>query len=110
MNEFKRLQVFWKEGKMSDVAHYLIGNYRYKLYYSVRWGWLMRTHIRQQIEYRIQVMDRECYMAGECKMCGCATTALQMASKQCDKPCYPEMMNKGEWDDSLHKYKITLKK
>ena len=42
-------------------------------------------------------MDTKCYTAGECKLCGCETTALQMANKQCDKPCYPPMMSKGKW-------------
>jgi hypothetical protein len=42
-------------------------------------------------------MDQECFFAGQCKMCGCQTTALQMASKACDKPCYPTMMDKKEW-------------
>lgn len=27
-------------------------------------------------------------------MCGCHTTALQMANKSCDKPYYPPMMSK----------------
>lgn len=42
-------------------------------------------------------MDRTCFYNGECKLCGCQTTALQMANKACKKPCYPEMMNKIEW-------------
>lgn len=44
-------------------------------------------------------MDRECYESGQCKMCGCATTALQMCDKACDKPCYPEMMDKKTWNE-----------
>lgn len=58
----------------------------------------MRKHIREQIDWRIEVMDKECYNAGSCKMCGCETTALQMANKACDKPCYPKMMTQWEWD------------
>jgi phospholipase C len=42
-------------------------------------------------------MDKECYENGSCKICGCATTALQMADKQCDKPCYPKMMSRSIW-------------
>ena len=42
-------------------------------------------------------MDQECYNAGECKICGCQTTALQMADKACDKPCYPEMLSRKNW-------------
>jgi hypothetical protein len=42
-------------------------------------------------------MDRECYNSGQCKICGCKTTALQFANKPCDKPCYPKMMSKRAW-------------
>jgi hypothetical protein len=85
--------------KYSDIWHFFVGNYRYKLYYSTK-KWkrrLIRPHILEQIDYRIKWMDQECFFAGQCKMCGCQTTALQMASKACDKPCYPTMMDKKEW-------------
>lgn len=82
-----------------NALAYLQGKYRYKIFYSSRLKWLMRPHIREQIKSRIQSMDRECYVDGQCKMCGCETTALQMADKACDKPCYPKMMSKSEWQD-----------
>jgi len=85
-----------------DVYHYLLGNYRYELYYS---GYapgyrhpLMRKHIFEQIAYRISVMNKECYMKGSCIKCGCNTTELQMANKRCDGICYPTMMNKKDWE------------
>ena len=43
-------------------------------------------------------MDPQCLAQGSCKMCGCDTTALQMADKQCDKPCYPPMYDKKTWN------------
>ena len=58
----------------------------------------MRKHIVEQIEARVNSMDKECWNNGYCKMCGCSTPALQMANKQCDKPCYPEMMSKKQWN------------
>ncbi len=58
---------------------------------------MIRDHIKEQIDYRIEVMDRDCYNQGSCIICGCSTTALQMADKACDKPCYPPMMKKKEW-------------
>jgi len=92
---------------LSDVWHFFVGWYRYRIYYlqgipSIRWvekivHSLMRTYIREQIEYRISVMDKQCYDEGQCKICGCTTTALQMANKSCDKPCYPTMMSKKDW-------------
>lgn len=81
----------------SHVKDYIVGNLRYKLYYSKMFSWLMRSHIREQIDFRIEHMDKQCYEEGSCKMCGCTTTALQMCYRECDKPCYPRMMNKKEW-------------
>ena len=81
---------------ISNVLSFIIGHIRYKLFYS-KYKFLLRKHIRQQIEFRIKYMDQECYQNGSCKFCGCTTTALQMANKACDKPCYPEMMDKTNW-------------
>lgn len=81
----------------TNIKSYLIGNYRYKLFYSKLWRFLMRKHIREQIEFRINSMDKECWNNGFCKMCGCSTPALQMADKSCKGDCYPEMMSKRDW-------------
>ena len=89
------------ERKLTDVWHYFLGNYRYWLFYhqkEPRLKYFIRPHIREQIEFRIDVMDKECYNSGSCKICGCETTALQMCNKPCDKPCYPSMMNRREWN------------
>ena len=53
-------------------------------------------------------MDPECYEEGYCKMCGCNTTALQMADKPCNKPCYPKMMGKKDWENFKKENKINL--
>lgn len=81
---------------MTNIIEYIIGNYRYKLWYS-KFKFLLRKHIIEQIEFRIDFMKSECYLNGVCIKCGCTTTALQMANKSCDLPCYPEMMNKEIW-------------
>lgn len=81
----------------TNIMAYIQGNIRYKLYYS-RFRFLIRLHIREQIDLRIRFMDKECYENGSCKFCGCSTTALQMADKQCDKPCYPPIMNGKDWN------------
>ena len=87
---------------------WLVGNWRYLCYYREWLRWLLRRHIREQIEWRIEVMDQECYSRGSCKMCGCSTTALQMANKACPKPCYPKMMGKAEWEDYKKEYKLNF--
>lgn len=82
--------------KPRDVYYYLQGNFRYWAYYNR--PKLMSSHIREQIEWRIEGwMDKECYESGSCKICGCVTTALQMANKSCDKPCYPPIMSRNVW-------------
>jgi hypothetical protein len=80
-----------------DVWYYVQGNYRHKLFYS-KFKFLIRGYIREQISFRIAVMNKECYNNGECIKCGCATTALQMCNKMCKGLCYPSMMNKDQWD------------
>lgn len=82
---------------LKNIIAYIQGNLRYKLFYS-NFAFLIRPHIREQIQVRINSMDKQCYNEGQCKMCGCQTTALQMADKACDKPCYPEMMDKVTWN------------
>ncbi len=83
---------------VSNIKAYLVGTIRSKFYYSIWFGWLIRTHIRAQIHHRIKVMKPVCYWSGSCVECGCTTPALQMADKTCDGACYPEMMTKKEWD------------
>ena len=82
---------------LKNIIAYIQGNLRYKLFYS-NFAFLIRPHIREQIQARINSMDKQCYNEGQCKMCGCQTTALQMADKACDKPCYPSMLSKKKWN------------
>lgn len=98
----------WRgEEPLISIWYYLQGMYRYRIYYS-RFPFLIRRHIREQIDYRISVMDEECFNNGECKLCGCMTTALQMANKPCNKPCYPKMKSYLQWE--LWKMDIRLEK
>lgn len=100
----KKLMMILKgERPPVDIIHYIVGNIRYKLYYSLKWKKLLKPHIIEQIGFRIEVMDKKCYEQGECKICRCQTTHLQMANKSCDKPCYPEMMTKEDWDAFYNK-------
>lgn len=95
-----------KEMKMIDIWYFIQGMYRYRIYYNSKLrGVALRKHIREQIDYRIRVMNQECYFNGSCIKCGCMTTALQMCNKPCEGDCYPHMMNKKEWN----KYKEILK-
>lgn len=83
---------------IKNIIAYLQGNLRYKLYYSEDFKFLIRDHIQEQIDFRIKIMETLCYDQGSCKKCGCTTTALQMANKECLKPCYPPMFSEEKWE------------
>jgi hypothetical protein len=105
----KHLMAIWKGQRPKiDMWHYIVGNYRYFFYYggtlSRKSGiisWLrkqvLREYIKEQIAFRIHVMKQECYDNGECIMCGCSTTQLQMCAKTCDDNCYPPLLSKDNW-------------
>lgn len=88
---------------LKNIYAYIQGNIRYKLYYS-KYRFIRRlipTHIYDQINCRIYTMDKQCFINGSCKLCGCKTTHLQMANKACNKPCYPKMLSKTKWNRLL---------
>ena len=88
----------WKgEVTFNDIYSYLQGNIRHYLYYS-RFNFLVRKHIKEQFEIRVNSMNPECYRRGECVVCGCMTTNLQMASKACEGFCYPILLGKKAWN------------
>lgn len=82
----------------TNIKSYIQGNLREKLFYSKHFNWLLRVHIFEQINYRLFVMNKECFSNGECIHCGCATPALQMADKSCGGVCYPIMMDETDWE------------
>lgn len=82
---------------IKNIFYFIQGHIRYELYYS-KFAWLIRPHIREQIEARINSMNKECYNQGSCIKCGCRTTHLQMCNKACNGLCYPSMMNRRKWN------------
>lgn len=87
------------EYSFMDIFDFFRGNYRYHIYYLPELKWLMRPHIREQIDFRILTMDKECLNSGSCKVCGCRTTHLQMANKSCEGNCYPPILKRKHWDN-----------
>lgn len=86
------------KNRLRDIISFFEGSYRYNLYYSTGISrYLMRKHIREQIDFRISVMNPKCYEQGSCVICGCDTTALQMANKPCEGMEYPPLMTKERW-------------
>lgn len=84
----------------NNIKSFFEGNIRYQLFYS-KFAFLIPKYIREQIQYRINSMELKCYEDGVCHLCGCDTTALQMANKACDKPCYPVLQTKENWNYML---------
>lgn len=80
-----------------NIKSYFQGHIRQWLFYSKYFNWLLSLHIFEQINYRIFVMNKDCYTNGECVQCGCPTPALQMADKTCEGICYPVMMDETDW-------------
>lgn len=95
---------------MKNVFAYIQGNLRYQMYYSPIFSSMMRKHIKKQIDWRIEVMNNDCYNQGSCIECGCTTTALQMANKACDKPCYPPIMSRKKWKDFITTGEVKIGK
>ncbi len=86
-----------KEYTLKNIWAYIQGNFRYYCYYNGL-KFLIPKYIKQQIDWRIKIMNGNCFSNGSCELCGCSTTALQMANKSCDRPCYPPMLNRKQWD------------
>ena len=85
--------------KPSLVIGFMRGHYRSKIYYSRFKNTLLRQHIIEQFEYRMNSIPKECYNSGQCKECGCAVPALQMDNRACDAMCYPDFVNKKLWNN-----------
>lgn len=70
-----------------------------------------KNFINEQIIWRrVEVIknEPECWESGHCIVCGCEILGKTMEDRGCsaievgEKQCYPDMMNKNEWE----KYKL----
>ncbi len=86
------------ERSLIDIWYFFQGHTREYLYYS-KCRFLIRKHIQEQFEWRLEMMDRVCYSSGQCKICECSIPALTFANKQCEGKCYYPMMTKKQWND-----------
>lgn len=87
--------------KPSLIIDFMLGTYRTKIYYSRFKEQLLRLHIIEQFEYRMNSIPKKCYNNGQCKECGCSVPDLQMANKSCDDMCYPRFVNKKLWNSVM---------
>lgn len=85
------------KNKVRDVFNYILAHYRYYLYYHKHLSNFLQPHIREQIDFRIAIMNPICYTKGSCIHCGCTVTQLQMANKSCEGREYPPMLTEESW-------------
>lgn len=85
-----------RERNLSDVWYFFQGHVREKLYYS-KCRFLIRKHIQEQFEKRLEIMNPTCLSQGQCEHCGCDIPALTFSNKQCEGKCYYPMMSKKQW-------------
>jgi len=95
--ELKILFKKWhnKEYSLKEVYYYLQGSYR--LWALHNKPYLIRKHIKEQIEWRQEIMKEECLKSGACVKCTCTTPDLQGANKPCDNYCCMRMKSRDEW-------------
>ena len=97
------IKIVKREEPLISIYYFFQGKIRYRLYYS-KYKCLIRKHILEQIEYRIKIMNKECYSRGSCIKCGCETTALQMCNKPCKGLEYPPIVNRRTWKQYYHNH------
>jgi len=101
MNKIHWIKLITFRYSLSEIIDYFRANFRYWCYYhdDLDINNLLPLHIKEQIDFRIDVMmDKECFNNGQCKVCGCTTTQLQMTNKSCEGHCYPCIVNKTTWE------------
>ena len=66
---------------------------------------------KEQIVWRLE-KAKTCVNNGSCLYCGCAMPQRAYANVGCEDPdrkCYPEMMDKEEWEKFKQENNITVK-
>lgn len=99
------IQMIKGERSFTDVWYFIQGHIREMLYFS-KYDFLIRKHIREQIDVRIntirEVGERgitSCLKNEQCDICGCYTYALIMSNKSCEGNCYPgKFFSKNDWE------------
>jgi len=90
---------------LGNIKGFLQGNFR-KILNDLGLEDSIPEHIQEQIQWRIGVMNIECYKNKECP-CQCSVPAKQFEDRPCENLCYPEMMNETDWRDYKNQHNIT---
>lgn len=92
---------------LHNIKRFLQGWIRYILYQLSKTKYfkkvsetslaLLEPHKKEQFEWRLMTMKKECLKGGHCVICGCQTPQLQMSDEACEGACYPDMMDVETW-------------
>lgn len=105
---------------LKNIKKFIVGWSRYILYKLFYQGHVSRLgedskdvmflpkHQMEQFVWRQQIMNPLCLAQGKCVICGCQTPQLQMAGEACEGNCYPEMMDKKEWENYKKENQIEI--
>lgn len=115
-----KIKLYWQMIKSNpkNIWWWIQGETRMLLYKHV--PFMLRSHIKEQFEYRLDVVDEDCLLQKSCKVCTCSLPSLLFADKPCSKIkmtpttrttlfghdgiCYNKMLNKKEWKQLISKY------
>lgn len=75
--------------------NYFLGNYRYFLYKNNIP--LIRKHIKEQYEWRLELANPSCLDNGACIKCGCTTPQLLFSPESCEGSCYSDLVSRKLW-------------
>lgn len=93
-----------------NIKGFLQGNLRFL---RSKIGFLQPpSHVQEQVFWRLSLVKEkspECFLAGQCKVCGCSTDEIVFEDRPCKGNCYPGMINDWmEWDDFKSKNNIHI--
>lgn len=69
-------------------------------------------HKKEQVVYRLSILQdhpigSQCLKNNECP-CQCTTSEVVISDPTCDQGCFPEMLEKGDWEDFKRINGITV--
>lgn len=91
---------------LPNIKGFIQGNFR-KLVND--FGDLLEPHIKKEAEWRLnQVKEKspECFNQDKCVHCGCQVSAKVFEDRGCEQGCYPEMMDKEEWEKFIFNWNL----
>ena len=103
IKSLKLIPKYFKENKLNqrNIKNFLQGTYRL---YTLG---TQPIHIREQLWYRLKLMNLECIKNKSCIMCGCEFIGLALVDKACKGNCYPDFMDVSIWEIFKQTSKIT---